>query len=170
MRTVRCPASIRWGSTRLAVSSASRRSALLMALNLAAAGIYFVHLGHGIGLGGYRIDLDVYRTGTRVLLHGGDLSGRLPRLGDGHELPFTYPPFAALCFVPLAILGYSTANWLLTAVTLACTAARLLYFAASPPGETGARMRRLLPWALPAGLLLEPIRSTLTYGQINALL
>ena len=33
-----------------------------------------------------------------------------------------------------------------------------------------ARMRRLLPWALPAALLLEPIRSTLTYGQINALL
>ena len=31
-------------------------------------------------------------------------------------------------------------------------------------------MRRLLPWALPAALLLEPIRSTLTYGQINALL
>jgi alpha-1,2-mannosyltransferase len=31
-------------------------------------------------------------------------------------------------------------------------------------------MRRLLPWALPAALLLEPVRSTLTYGQINALL
>ena len=31
-------------------------------------------------------------------------------------------------------------------------------------------MRRLLPWALPAALLLEPIRSTLTYGQINSLL
>jgi alpha-1,2-mannosyltransferase len=31
-------------------------------------------------------------------------------------------------------------------------------------------MRRLLPWALPAALLLEPVRSTLAYGQINALL
>jgi len=31
-------------------------------------------------------------------------------------------------------------------------------------------MRRLLPWALPAALLLEPVRSTLTYGQINAVL
>ena len=28
-------------------------------------------------------------------------------------------------------------------------------------------MRRLLPWALPAALLLEPIRSALAYGQIN---
>src|SRR5262249_23241973 len=39
-----------------------------------------------------------------------------------------------------------------------------------PPGKAGARFRRLLPWALPAALLLEPIRSTLTYGQINVLL
>ena len=31
-------------------------------------------------------------------------------------------------------------------------------------------MRRLLPWALPDALLLEPVRSTLTYDQINALL
>src|SRR5215469_10202660 len=147
-----------------------RRSALLVSLNLAAAAIYLVRVGHGIGLGGYRIDLDVYRTGARVLLHGGDLYGRLPRLGDGHELPFTYPPFAALAFIPLAIVGYSTANWLLTAVTIGSVAASLRCFAASTPGEAGVRMRRLLPWALPGALLLEPIRSTLTYGQINALL
>jgi len=171
MRTTRCPVSVQPVSIHRAVAlPGRRRSALLVALNLAAAGIYFTHLGHGIGLGGYRIDLDVYRTGARVLLHGGDLYGRLPRLGDGHQLPFTYPPFAALCFVPLAILGYSTANWLLTGVTIACVAASLWCFAASTPGQAGARMRRLLPWALPAALLLEPIRSTLTYGQINALL
>jgi alpha-1,2-mannosyltransferase len=171
MRTIRYPALARRAGTRPAGSFAGRRrAALLVTLNLTAAAIYFVHLGHGIGLGGYHIDLDVYRTGARVLLHGGDLYGRLPRLGDGHELPFTYPPFAALCFVPLALLGYSTANWLLTAVTIACVAASLWCFAASTPGEAGARMRRLLPWALPAALLLEPVRSTLTFGQINALL
>jgi len=171
MCTTRCPVSVQPVSTHPAVAvTGRRRAALLVALNLAAAGIYFTHLGHGIGLGGYRIDLDVYRTGTGVLLHGGDLYGRLPRLGDGHQLPFTYPPFAALCFVPLAILGYSTANWLLTGVTIACVAGSLWCFAASTPGQAGARMRRLLPWALPAALLLEPVRSTLTYGQINALL
>jgi alpha-1,2-mannosyltransferase len=170
MRTIRRLAIVRWAGTRSAVNLATRRSALFVALNLAVAGIYFVRLGHGIGLGGYHIDLDVYRTGARVLLHGGDLYGRLPRLGDGHELPFTYPPFAALCFVPLALVGYGTANWLLTAVTIACVAGSLWCFAASTPGEAGARMRRLLPWALPAALLLEPVRSTLTYGQINALL
>ena len=171
MRTVRCPASTWWASARPAVNlSGRRRSALLVTLNLAAAALYLVHLGHGTGLGGYRIDLDVYRTGARVLLHGGDLYGRLPRLGDGHELPFTYPPFAALSFVPLTLLGYSAANWLLTAVTIVSIAASLWCFAVNTAAEAGARMRRLLPWALPAALLLEPIRSTLTYGQINALL
>lgn len=162
MRTIRCPASTWWGSTRSAVNRAGRRrSALLVTLNLAAAAIYFVHVDHGIGLGGYRGDLDVYRTGARVLLHGGDLYGRLPRLGNGAELPFTYPPFAALTFIPLTILGYSTANWLLTAITIASVAVSLWCFAASTAGEAGARMRRLLPWALPAALLLEPVRSTL---------
>jgi len=171
MRTIRCPAGVRWAGTRPTGNFAGRRrAALLVTLNLTAVAIYFVSFGHGIGLGGYHIDLDVYRTGARVLLHGGDLYGRLPRLGDGHELPFTYPPFAALSFVPLAILSYSTANWLLTAVTIACVAVSLWCFSSSTPGEAGARMRRLLPWALPAALLLEPVRSTLTYGQINALL
>ena len=170
MRTIRCQAGVRV-STRSAVNLVGRRqAALLVTLNLAAAAIYFARLGHGIGLGGYRIDLDVYRTGARMLLHGGDLYGRLPRLGDGHELSFTYPPFAALSFIPLAILGYSTANWLLTAATIVSVAASLRCFAANAGAEAGARMRRLLPWALPAALLLEPVRSTLTYGQINALI
>jgi len=82
-----------------------RRSALIVTLNLSAAAIYLVHIGRGIGLGGGRIDLEVYRAGATVVLHGGDLYGQLPRLGDGHELPFTYPPFAALSFIPLAVLG-----------------------------------------------------------------
>jgi alpha-1,2-mannosyltransferase len=171
MRTNRGLGSVRWAGSRPAGNFVGRRrAALLVTLNLTAVAIYFVSFGHGSGLGGYHIDLDVYRTGARVLLHGGDLYGRLPRLGDGHELPFTYPPFAALCFVPLAILGYTTANWLLTSATIACVAASLWCFASSTPGAAGARMRRLLPWALPAALLLEPVRSTLTFGQINALL
>src|SRR5262249_30373335 len=171
MRTIPHPVSVHWAGTRPAVNLADRRrSALLVTLNLAAAAIYFVHFGHAGGLGGYRNDLDLYRTGARVLLHGGDLYGRLPRLANGSELPFTYPPFAALTFIPLALVGYSTANWLLTAVTSACVAVTLWCFAAAAPGQAGARMRRLLPWALPAALLLEPVRSTLTYGQINALL
>ena len=110
MRTLGRPASTWWAGTRPALTlKGRRRSALLVTLNLAAAAIYFVPLGHAGGLGGYRLDLDVYRTGAQVLLHGGDLYGRLPRLGDGHQLPFTYPPFAALTFIPLTLIGYHAA-------------------------------------------------------------
>ena len=136
MRTIRGLA----GTWRARIGSAvtlagGRRSALVVTLNLAAAAIFLVRFGHRIGLGGYRIDLDVYRTGARVLLDGGDLYGRLPRLGDGHELAFTYPPFAALIFTPLALLGYGTANWLLTAATLVSVAASLWCFAVNTPAE-----------------------------------
>ena len=79
MSTIGRPAGVRWANTRPTVNLASRRFALLVTLNLAAAAVYLVRFGHAIGLGGYRIDLDVYRTGARVLLHGGDLYGRLPR-------------------------------------------------------------------------------------------
>jgi alpha-1,2-mannosyltransferase len=147
-----------------------RRSALLVMLNLAVAAVYLVRLGHRIGLGDYRIDLDVYRAGARVLLRGGDLYGPLPRLSDGRELLFTYPPFAALAFIPLALVGYGPANWVLTAATMVSVAATLRCFAVSTTAAAGTRMRRLLPWALPAALLLDPIRSTLTFGQVNALL
>src|SRR5215468_2520108 len=143
MRDIRCPADTWWADVRSAAHQAGRRrSALLVTLNLTAAAVYLVRFGHAIGLGGYRIDLDVYRTGARVLLRGGDLYGRLPRLGDGHELPFTYPPFAALTFIPLTLLGYGTANWLLTAVTIVSVAGCLRCFAVSTPAEAGARMRR----------------------------
>ena len=67
MRTVGCPASTWWASARPAVNLAGRRrSALLVTLNLAAAAIYLVHLGHGLGRwAGTRIDLDVYYRSRR---------------------------------------------------------------------------------------------------------
>ena len=84
MRTIRGPASVRRAGTRPAGTLAGRRrSSLLVTLTLAVAAIYFVHLGRGIGLGVHRIDLEVYCTGAKVLLHGGDLYGPLPPLGDG---------------------------------------------------------------------------------------
>ena len=54
------------------------------------------------------IDLDVYRLGGMAVVdrHGFDDELYGPGLspdGDG-GLPFTYPPFAALLFVPLAFL------------------------------------------------------------------
>ncbi len=66
----------------------------------------------------YRIDLDVYRLGAETLLRGGDLYGTLPDTEIGANLPFTYPPIAAMLFVPLALLTMRDANLLFSFGTL----------------------------------------------------
>ena len=61
------------------------------------------------------IDLQVYRSGGTMLLNGDDLY--LAR--DG--LPFTYTPFAALLFVPLALIPWPLSVMLGKMVTRAVT-------------------------------------------------
>src|SRR5213594_2592862 len=52
----------------------------------------------------FPLDLDVYREAGRYALHGRDPYS--PGFGDSLriKLPFTYPPFAALVFAPLALV------------------------------------------------------------------
>jgi len=113
----------------------------------------------------YRIDLDVYRLGAEVLLRGGDLYGPLPETQAGLGLPFTYPPFAAILFVPLALLPMWAANLLLTTATLASTwlVQRLVVRGSGWPTAL------VLP-AFVLALTLGPLRETVSFGQVNALL
>jgi alpha-1,2-mannosyltransferase len=60
------------------------------------------------------VDLDVYRTSGQAVLRGAsvyDFVTESPQL-----LPFTYPPFAALLAVPLALLPWTAAQWVMTAL------------------------------------------------------
>ncbi len=147
--------------------------ALLAAVNLAAAGFFLLSFsGHGAGFGPYRIDLDVYRIGGRVWLRGGDLYGSLPPTAAGVRLPFSYPPFAAILLSPLALVPWAVAGTVLTLATIALTALVLRVFlrvgggpAGRPPGSTASWWT--VGWLLPAALFLEPVRSTLGYGQVN---
>jgi alpha-1,2-mannosyltransferase len=50
------------------------------------------------------VDLDVYRTGGRVLLRGAPIYHFMTQ--PPQLLPFTYPPFAAILAVPLALLSW----------------------------------------------------------------
>jgi alpha-1,2-mannosyltransferase len=55
------------------------------------------------------VDLDVYRSGGQAVLRGApvyDVLTQPPQL-----LPFTYPPFAALLAVPLALIPWPVAQW-----------------------------------------------------------
>jgi alpha-1,2-mannosyltransferase len=137
-----------------------------LAANLAAVTFFLLSCHqHGISFGPDRIDLDVYRIGARAWLRGGSLYGRLPPTPAGLRLPFTYPPIAAVLLAPLALVPATVAGTVLTLVTIALAAAVLRLFLrrlALNPAAAG--------WLLPAALFLEPVRNTLSFGQVNVIL
>lgn len=102
------------------------------------------------------LDLSVYRAGAQRLIDGTSIYAQ--PYGD---LPFTYPPFAALVMVPLAMLPTVLAELvlpLLSSVALVFVGHRC-----------GLRSRWLLAVA-PASTLLEPVWMTQHFGQVNLLL
>lgn len=110
------------------------------------------------------LDLRVYLAGGEAWWSGTDLYGEdftAPR-----DLPFTYPPFAAMLFSGLSPLP-------LPIVTLLWTATGIMLFTAAC--HTAAlRSGAALPWAgfglAAVCLVLEPLRGGLDLGQINMVL
>jgi alpha-1,2-mannosyltransferase len=146
---------------------------LLAAVNLATLAFFLLsHSWQSVGFNPYHIDLDVYRIGGQVWLHGGDLYGTLPATAGGMRLPFSYPPIAAVLLSPLSLVPMAVAGTLLTLGTIAAAALVLrtvLRSLGGPSlGDTGSWWT--VGWLLPGALLLEPIRNTLDYGQVNVAL
>lgn len=113
-----------------------------------------------------RIDLEVYRLGADVWLSGGDLYGLLPATSTGH-LPFTYPPFAAVVFAPFALAPYVVASSVWTLLSIAALVVVVVVVLRSLDVQPSTALVGVL---LPVALLLEPVRATLFFGQINLLL
>ena len=155
---------------------ASRRARVaLVAVNLAAVAAFLVSYSrHGVGFGPYRIDLGVYRMGGQTWLHGGDLYRQVLVTG-GLRLPFTYPPVAAVVLAPLALLPVTVASTVLTVGSVTLAGVVLGVFLRRLAGPVVGSLRAAgslwaAGWLLTAALLLEPVRSTLAYGQINIVL
>jgi alpha-1,2-mannosyltransferase len=115
------------------------------------------------------IDLKVYRLGGDALLHGPALyDAKLPGIG----LPFTYPPFAAIAMVPLALAPWALALVVWTTASVLCIT--LLWRASLPRtfwSFITLRKRTAVLVALTiVSLLLEPVWATIDFGQINLLL
>ncbi|MGI8577700.1 MAG: glycosyltransferase 87 family protein [Nocardioidaceae bacterium] len=106
------------------------------------------------------IDLEVYRRGAGELVHGQSLY-----VSPSSEHPFTYPPFAAILFVPLYFLGPIGAAVMFTLVSLTCYAV----FAVVCARSLGLSWPATALGSL-AGLAFEPILHTLGIGQINLVL
>jgi alpha-1,2-mannosyltransferase len=136
---------------------------------LAAAAVAWTALGTYSELGTrYSLDLHVYRSAAAALV-----AGRNPYLEvfTRHHLPFTYPPFALLTFLPLSLgpdVLIEVTWWLVNAV---CTVA-IVYFLMTRTVRVERRLAiyRSLLIAPILCIALEPIRSNLDYGQINAML
>ncbi|MEV6069226.1 glycosyltransferase 87 family protein [Nocardia sp. NPDC052001] len=121
--------------------------------------------------GGF-IDLQVYRIGIETLRHGGDLYGQLPQTTIGIGLPFIYPPFAAVILSPFALLPWDAARFAFFVTSVVALALSLYLVARRVWPEQGRRELALFATACatPLALLLEPVRSTLDFGQVNLLL
>ena len=137
----------------------------LVAVTVALIAYHLLSFGrHGIGLSPYHLDLDVYRIGSLTWWHGGDLYGALPRTRAGIGLPFSYPPAAAVLLSPLAVVPMAAAGFALTLASIALTWVVLRVFGRSLTSRLGRW------WLLPVALELEPVRATLSFGQVNIVL
>ena len=82
-------------------------------------------------------------------------------------LPFTYPPFAAVVMVPLALLPTWLAAALWTGASVAALAAVVVVVAASFGRPAPGWLVALLAGG---ALALEPVWQNLTFGQVNLFL
>ncbi|HEU0190897.1 MAG TPA: glycosyltransferase 87 family protein [Mycobacterium sp.] len=130
----------------------------------------------------YRIDIDVYRMGARAWLDGQPLytGDTMFHTEGGLDLPFTYPPLAAIVFSPFGWLSLPAASAAITCTTLvfliaavAIVLAGLAVWPHSAAAPEPAWLRRCwlaVAIVAPAVVLCEPIRSNFAFGQINVVL
>jgi alpha-1,2-mannosyltransferase len=117
-------------------------------------------------------DVRVYRGAARLVLDGKSLYGG----PIWRWAPFTYPPFAAVVFTPLALLPLAVDETLVTVFGVLALFAglSLALRLRTAEREEAAWMRQwrsaVIPAAVAAALWLEPITATLGYGQINLLI
>lgn len=118
------------------------------------------------------MDFEIYRLGALTWLQSGDPYGVLPPTRRGILLPFTYPPFAILAFVPTTWVPLQAGFLVLTVISVALLFVVVFGFVVSLRGrEKGL----VLPAIVAIGVQLlaagmDPFRATLGYGQINILL
>ncbi len=143
-------------------AAADERAWLLVALALAVRLVVAVPGRFG--------DLAVYRWGGGAVWTDGALyAATYTGPGADHALPFTYPPFAAMVFAPLAWvpLDVLARAWIVLSLLLLARVSLLLVRAT---GSAAGVERRDALVVLCVAMLAEPLTSTLGYGQVNVVL
>ena len=127
--------------------------------------------GTGVRFGNDFVDLGVYRLGGSAIIHGQPLYDVRYHIAD---LPFTYPVFAAVLFVPLASIPFGAAQAIMVALSLGALLVSAHVVAVHLPVALGGA----LPWSqrvstlalFGLGGMLEPTTTTLDLGQVNLIL
>ena len=136
---------------------------LLLALSVSArlAWTYLVPNGANF------VDLHVYVGGAATIGTGHALYDfTYAEQTPDFPLPFTYPPFAAVVFYPLHLLPFGLVSF---AWTVGIIAALYGVVRISQRLLGRGSHRAAMCWTA-VGIWIEPLRSTLDYGQINVLL
>jgi alpha-1,2-mannosyltransferase len=118
------------------------------------------------------IDGEVYQIGARAWLQGHDLYDNLPATEFDLQLPFIYPPFAAIVFAPLAVVPKTVAVVTITVATHVALLLALYVVLSASTFLRGHRDKVLLVTAavLPLATISEPLEETIGYSQINVVL
>ncbi|WP_241249761.1 mannosyltransferase [Rhodococcus sp. X156] len=119
------------------------------------------------------VDLRVYSFGAQSLERGELYTFTFSEMTPNFPLPFTYPPFAALLFFPLHYVPITALAvlWLVVTMVALWGVVRLsltLLLGAERSAEPFWRNAAML-WAA-VGIWMEPVRTTLDYGQVNVFL
>ncbi|HEV7651096.1 MAG TPA: glycosyltransferase 87 family protein [Actinophytocola sp.] len=150
------------------MSTVDLRRGLLWFLGAAGTAL-LVALGALFFLGSvpwWLVDFTVYRLGADTVLHGGDLYGAI----TPDMLTFTYPPFAALLFVPATLTSLKVAGFVWIAVESLCLVGSI-WLMLEAVGLRDTARRAMLTVALGLlALLLVPVDFEFSFGQVNMLL
>jgi alpha-1,2-mannosyltransferase len=138
-----------------------RRQAVYVTLTAVAVGAFLVI----VPTYRYFFDLGVYRGAVRYwLLDGG---GLYDFRYQGTQYGFTYPPFAALAFVPLLALPWPVAIALSVLADAAALAVLVRWFVVPVLRRNGWPVWTPCAYAFLALLVFGPVRDTISYGQVN---
>ncbi len=114
------------------------------------------------------VDLDVYRSAGQAVLRNSPVYGFMTQ--PPQLLPFTYPPFAIVLAVPLALLSWTAAQWAWVVLIFVAMTITVRYAFAQLLGRFGA-------WApLATGVLVAfctypmPLQDQIRFGQVDILL
>lgn len=119
------------------------------------------------------VDLHVYVDGSAALLTDRLYDFTYAEKTPDFPLPFTYPPFAALVFFPLHYFPFTMVAvlWLLAIVAALYVVVWIAFeLILGTQRMREPRWRTAVVWWTAIGIWMEPVRTTIDYGQVNVFL